>query len=52
MYVCFSPSVITSINFRWVEQKKVAERLNEIQKNIKQLYSFQNKLPKLKIDEL
>ena len=52
IYGCFSPIGITSIYFRWVENKEAADRLIEIRKNIKQLYSFRNKLLKLKIEEL
>ena len=48
IYVRFSPLGITSIHFKWVENKNVAECLIKIWKNVKQLYTFWNKLPKSK----
>ena len=49
IYVHFSPLGITSINLRWVENRKVAERLIEIWKNVKQSYTFWNTLLKLRL---
>lgn len=47
-YVYFSPLDITSVHSRLVENKRAAEFVVEIWKNIKQLYTFWNKYPKSK----